>query len=134
MKRTGKKQMEQLSDTACLEVLSDVASQWGIEGWSDTVHCKKAEAVTIARELHKDLQRLIGIDDELEDNEEPVTFTEVELDVLRWAAQGKGAAVTAQIMSIKERTVRRTRESIGKKLNSNSVTLSIAKAQKLGLL
>jgi len=134
MQRTGKNQIEQISDTACLEVLSDVASQWGIEKWSDTIHERKAEVVAIARELHKDLQHLTCIDGDLGGDGAPVIFTPLELDVLKWAAQGKGAAVTAQIMSVKERTVLKARQSIGEKLNSNSVMLSVAKAQKLGLL
>lgn len=66
--------------------------------------------------------------------EAQVSLTEFESQVLQWAAIGKGAAVTAQIMGISERSVRKARETAGKKLNSNSVLLSITIARERGLL
>jgi DNA-binding CsgD family transcriptional regulator len=134
MKRTGKNKISDISDTECLEVLSTVASRLGIEEWSDTVHGKEAEAITLARKLHKGINRLIGIDDAMVGDDEPVTLTEMEMQVLQWASNGKSIGDTAILMSVTERSVRTARASIGRKLKSNSVTLSITKAHKLGLL
>ena len=123
------------SDTACLEVLSHAAAQFGMD-WANTVRGREAEALTIARELQRNLQRLLdcGAGRDEEESNEPVKLTALELDVLKWAAMGKGAAVTAQIMGISERAVRKARETIGRKLGSNSVLLSVAIATRLGLL
>jgi len=63
-----------------------------------------------------------------------IVFTERERDVLHWAALGKSAGVTAQILGISEKTVRKARESAGRKLNSHNIVQSIATATRLGLL
>lgn len=61
-------------------------------------------------------------------------MTARELQVLAWAAQGKSAPVTAQILSLSERTVKGYIQSAMQKLNVSTKVQAVTLAKALGLI
>ena len=121
------------TDLDCLDAIADLADQLGIDSWPETVQGKEHEAITIARLLRGDLKRLQEIEGPTQ-SDTVVSLTERELEVLSWASLGKSVSVTAQILRVTEKTVRKARETAGRKLGAHNITQSVVAATRLGLL
>lgn len=121
------------SDSDCLDAIADVAGQLGVERWADIVQGKEQVAILLTRELRRKLMRLLESDGEHVSCRD-IVFTDLELEVLRWAALGKSASVTAQILNLKERTVRQAWASLGEKFNCYNITQCVVAATRLGLV
>jgi DNA-binding CsgD family transcriptional regulator len=126
-------QMQEPTDTDCLEAIADLANQLGLDSRSETLQGKELEAISIAREVRDDLKRLLESASLSGSGQPLVALTERELEVLRWASLGKSASVTAQILRVSEKAVRKARESAGRKLNSHNIMQSVVTATRLGL-
>ena len=126
-------QRQEPTDLDCLDAIADLADQLGIDSWPETVQGKEHEAITIARLLRGDLKRLQEIEAPLQPDA-TVSLTERELEVLYWASLGKSVSVTAQILRVTEKTVRKARETAGRKLGAHNITQSVVAATRLGLL
>jgi DNA-binding CsgD family transcriptional regulator len=132
--QSPQEQMQEPTDLDCLDAIAELANQLGIDSWSETVQGKEHEAISIARALRGDLQRLQDVEQPHVSVDAKVILTERELEVLRWAALGKSASVTAQILRVNEKTVRKARETAGQKLNAHNITQCLVAATRLGLL
>jgi len=133
-KQSPQEQMQEPTDLDCLDAIAELANQLGIDSWSETIQGKEHEAISIARALRGDLQRLREIELPQTSGDTKIILTERELEVLRWAALGKSTSVTAQILRVTEKTVRKTRETAARKLNAHNITQSLVAATRLGLL
>ncbi|MBB4843203.1 LuxR family transcriptional regulator [Paucibacter oligotrophus] len=67
-------------------------------------------------------------------NEKMPLLSGREVEVLRWSADGKSAAIIAALMNISERTVAFHINSVVQKLGVNNKTSAVARASMLGLL
>ena len=121
------------TDTACLNAMAGLANQLGLQHWSATIQGKEHEAICIARAFHEHLKRLLQKDVPSIESQ-TISLSDRELDVLRWAALGKSTSVTAQILRISEKTVRKARETAAQKLDCHNITQSVVAATRLGLL
>jgi len=78
--------------------------------------------------LCQDLGLAIGL------KQNTLTLTPREQQCLHWSAQGKSAIETAEILGIKQETVRSYIKSFLKKLNADNKTQAVAIGYELGLL
>ena len=79
-------------------------------------------------QLCQDLGLAIGL------KQNTLTLTPREQQCLHWSAQGKSAIETAEILGIKQETVRSYIKSFLKKLNADNKTQAVAIGYELGLL
>ncbi|MCP4380188.1 MAG: LuxR family transcriptional regulator [Hyphomicrobiales bacterium] len=116
--------------------------------WKDSVSDFTKVRDDCARELHLVLvywmQRLIELRMTVEEgpatlevariNAHKMRITDKEREVIAWAARGKTASDTAEIMSIATETVRWYTKKAIEKMNAGNKTHAVAKAIHLGLI
>jgi len=88
-------------------------------------------AVDIIGEQYRDGARFARVDAQTKDKH---NLTDRERDVLAWAARGKTAQDTADILTLSEDTVHTHVRNALRKLNANNKTHGVAKAIYLGLI
>jgi len=128
------------TDVTCLDAISDVAQQLGLDGWSNTIQGKEQEVISLTRELRIQLMRLLDAELSPENSagtavtQPAPAFTDREIEVLQWASKGKSVSLTADILEVNIKTVQAAWRNIFQKLNCHNTTQCVVAAIRLGLL